>query len=181
MPMDMRDAIAHYLAYTGGTRYPQGAALWGGGSRMRPSPGGGPQSISPGPSGPNPGPPVPGSFGETYPPSDTSGFPQTPPSPDYTGPQPMQMPPVPDNLQGYERLPSGQFLPGAPPIGQAGPVNVFNPGLSPGTSDNPVVDPGPMPPQPPTSTPMQAPYGGQTVAGMDPAEWLRMYRGGVGA
>ena len=167
MPMDMRDAIAYYLAYTGGQ---------GGQGLQQPRPGI-PSNLQGYPQLPS------GQFLPT-PISDTGpfpGMPQTPPSPDYTGPQPTQMPPMPGNLQGYERLPSGQFLPGGQGMSDdtiPSGVPQVGPPMPYGESDIP--GPG-VPGVPPVNTPMQAPYGGQTVAGMDPAEWLRMYRGGAGA
>ena len=177
MPMDMRDAIAHYLAYTGGQMPQGGFPGMGGGMPMsggwvEQPPGGWPPGqpvpSDTGPFTPSAGPPPGAPFGrggqalplqayqqlpsgqylpdmlsDTYP-----GMPQTPSSPDYTGPQPTQMPPTDTPMQ-------------APPIGQAGPV--------PGPTGGPQV----------SDMPGMAP-GGQTVAGMDPNEWLRMYRGGTG-
>ena len=98
----------------------------------------------------------------------------------------QQMPPppppapggVPANLQGFQQLPSGQFMPPtpqAPPLQAPPPV----PDNLQGFQQTPAGqfmpnEPPPVPTTPPVDTPMQAPQ----VGGMDPAEWYRMYTGG---
>ena len=105
---------------------------------------------------------------------------------------------IPSNLQGYPQLPSGQFLP--TPISDTGPQPTQMPSgpplPRPGTPDADFTG------SPPVDTPMQAPPSnwpqgsggnwpmppvgpgtgppgmGPQVAGMDPAEWYRMYTGG---
>jgi hypothetical protein len=165
MPMNMRDAIAHYLAYTGG-RMPQGGfpgMSTMGGYGIGPDTGGDPGA---GPSGGvQIGGPVPADWPVGMPPP-----PRTPPSPDYTGPQPTQMP----TMGGYGVGPDTGGDPGIGPPGGVQMPTMGGYGVGPDT--------GPMPPQPPVNTPMQAPQIGAGVpAGMDPDQWLRMYRGGAGA
>jgi hypothetical protein len=129
---------------------------WGGGGGMPPIPGGPPGGGMP----PNPmGPglqPMPGGPPFGMPPPG-GGLPRgIPPDPMGPGaqPNPFGMPPpsggVPPNLQGYQQLPSGQFLPGGmpTPFGMPPPTGVGGLGGMPG---------GGMP-------------GGGDMGGMDPRD-----------
>ena len=157
---DMRDAIAQYLAYTGGQA----------GGQMPP----GMMAPRPGlPSNRQGYPLLPSGQSLPTPISDTGPMPGMPPSPPMggygvgpdTGPGPGAGPPG-----GVQMPPMGGYGIG-PDTGP--PPNVGPPGAVPG-SGQPVVD---QFIEPPVNTPMQVP-GGPQVGGMDQAEWYRMYTGG---
>ena len=72
-------------------------------------------------------------------------------------------------------------MPQEPPVNTPMQAPPYNPaGIDPNTVGAAYPDPGPPPPeQGPPLGPMQENPGMQ-VGGMDPQQWLRMYRGGLG-